>query len=53
MSLPFNFESICWIGPPGAACTMMKLTTMIAKIVGIISAMRRIAYAITASPRPC
>ncbi len=47
-SVPFNFEIICWIGPPGAACTMKKLTTMIANRVGSISAMRRIAYAIIA-----
>src|SRR5262249_4989523 len=46
MSLPFSFEIICWIGPPGAACTMKKLTTMIASSVGIISRMRRIASAI-------
>src|SRR3984893_15489314 len=47
-SVPFSFEIICWIGPPGAACTMKKLTTMIANRVGSISAMRRIAYAIIA-----
>jgi hypothetical protein len=50
-SVPFNFEIICWIGPPGAACTIKKLTTMIANSVGSISAIRRIAYAIIAAAR--
>src|SRR2546421_8321388 len=52
ISVPFSFEIICWIGPPGAACTIKKLTTMIANKVGSISAMRRIAYAIIDRGRP-
>src|SRR5262245_52331846 len=45
-SFPLNLAIICWIGPPGAVCTIKKFTTMIASKVGIISRMRRIAYAI-------
>jgi hypothetical protein len=42
-SLPLRREIICSTGPPGAACTITKFTTMIANRVGMISAMRRIA----------
>ena len=43
ISLPLSFEIICWTGPPGAACTIKKFTTMIANKVGIIRSMRRVA----------
>jgi hypothetical protein len=40
---PLRREIICSTGPPGAACTMTKFTTMIANKVGMINSTRRIA----------
>ncbi len=41
VAVPWSCAIICSTGPPGANCTMTKLTTMIPNRVGMISSRRR------------
>jgi hypothetical protein len=40
-AVPSSLASICSTGPPGAACTMKKFSTMMPNSVGITRARRR------------